>query len=89
MIEYILILLLILAILIGIVTIVLYNKNKNKEPSKEIDYRTFYILGISFLPMGIVLSITTKNPGMIGIMGLGAAYLAIGLANRDKWKNEG
>ena len=89
MIEYILILLLILAIIIGIATILIYNNKKKTTTEKEIDYRTFYILGISFLPMGLVLSITTKNPGMIGIMGLGAAYLAIGLANRDKWKNDG
>ncbi len=89
MIEYIIILLLILAIIIGIATILIYHNKKKIETEKEIDYRTFYILGISFLPMGLILSITTKNPGMIGIMGLGGAYLAIGLANRDKWKNEG
>ena len=89
MIEYILILLLILALIIGIATIFIYHNKKKIANEKEIDYRTFYVLGISFLPMGLVLSITTKNPGMIGIMGLGAAYLAIGLANRDKWKNDG
>ncbi len=89
MIEYIIILLLILAIIIGIATILIYHNKKKIETEKEIDYPTFYILSISFLPMGLILSITTKNPGMIGIMGLGVAYLAIGLANRDKWKNEG
>ena len=44
-------------------------------------YKNLLILIITF--------ITPENPGMIGIMGLGAAYLAIGLANRDKWKTEG
>jgi len=40
-----------------------------------------FILGISFLPIGIA----TDNPGMWGV---GAVFLVLGLANRDKWKDE-
>ena len=62
-------------------------KIRKGDRSGEVNYKAFFILGIVFLPVGVTLSISTKNPGLIGISGLGAAYLAIGLANRDKWKN--
>ena len=32
------------------------------------------------------MSASTGNPGFLGMSALGAAYLAIGLVNRDKWK---
>jgi hypothetical protein len=50
------------------------------------NYEAFFILGISFLPVGIVLMVTTGNPGFIGMTGLGLVYTIIGLTNRDKWK---
>jgi hypothetical protein len=53
---------------------------------REVNYRALYIIGITFLPAGIALSASTRNPGFFGMSGLGAAYLAIALANRDKWK---
>lgn len=52
----------------------------------EPNYQVFFILGIFFLPMGIVLMITIDNPAFIGITGMGLIYMVIGLANRDKWK---
>jgi hypothetical protein len=45
-------------------------------------------MGISFLPLGIVLTIAVGNPGFIGFIGLGGFYIALGLANKDKWKKE-
>jgi hypothetical protein len=53
---------------------------------REVNYRALYIIGITFLPAGIALSASTRNPGFFGMSGLGAAYLAIALVNRDKWK---
>jgi len=53
---------------------------------KVIEPEVFFILGIFFLPMGIVLMITIDNPAFIGITGMGLIYMVIGLANRDKWK---
>lgn len=52
----------------------------------EVDYKSFFIIGVVFLSAGVTLSISTKNPGLFGLSGLGAAYLAIGLTNREKWK---
>jgi hypothetical protein len=77
---------LIITIFILIVTVLWMKKKGNEGKRKEIDYRAFFIMGISFLPLGIVLTFVVGNPGFIGFMGLGIAYIAIGLANKDKWK---
>lgn len=76
---------LLIMIFVLIITVVWVKKKGNKEKNKEIDYRAFFIMGISFLPLGIVLTFVVGNPGFIGFMGLGIAYIAIGLANKDKW----
>jgi hypothetical protein len=76
---------LILSILIGIavlavlfaVIFIARNRGQRIEP----DYRVFFILGITWLPLGIA----TDNPGFLG---MGAVFMAIGLANRSKWKEE-
>jgi RsiW-degrading membrane proteinase PrsW (M82 family) len=58
---------------------------KRKGDLGDKNYKGLFIMGITFLPVGIVLSISTSNPGLIGISGVGAAYLVIALKNRDKW----
>jgi hypothetical protein len=76
---------LILSLLIGIavlavlfaVIFIYRNKGQKIEP----DYRVFFILGVTWLPLGIA----TDNPGFLG---MGAVFMAIGLANRGKWKEE-
>jgi hypothetical protein len=37
--------------------------------------------------MGIIFT-SSVNPGFVGFIGLGIIYMAIGLANRDKWKKK-
>jgi hypothetical protein len=76
----------VLALIIGVailavlaVMIAIYMRSKNRD--KQTDYRAFFILGISFLPIGIAID----NPG---IWGMGVIFLILGLANRDKWKGE-
>lgn len=68
------------ALVVVLVAVIAYN-NKNKSQEAEPDYRTFFILGITFLPVGIA----TKNPGL---WGMGAVFMIFGLANRNKWKEE-
>lgn len=53
--------------------------NRKRDLSTT-DYRVFFVLGLVWLPMGIA----TDNPGL---RGLGAAFLIVGLANRDKWQD--
>ncbi len=48
-------------------------------------------MGIVWVPVGIVfmfILLLSDLPFVIGmpLFGMGLAYLAIGLANRDKWK---
>jgi len=71
---------------IGLVIGVLLLRKWKGGYQGEVNYRAFYIIGITFLPAGVALSASTRNPGFFGMSGLGAAYLAIALANRDKWR---
>ncbi|MFC1873686.1 hypothetical protein ACFLYX_00100 [Chloroflexota bacterium] len=79
-------------ILVGILAVIALRKHEEGK-SKETDYRAFFILGISFLPLGIIYEIVffvsgTKVFLVLGIafIGMGISYLAIGLGNKDKWK---
>jgi hypothetical protein len=73
-----------LVIFVILLTLVLLKK-KEKGTFEEPDYHTFFVMGISFLPMGIVFTIVI-NPAFISFIGVGICYIAIGLANKDKWK---
>ncbi len=82
------IVILLIAVFVLILTVLWMKKNKKNGQSKEIDYRAFFFMGITFLSLGIVFTFAVDNPGFIGFMGLGIAYMAISLANKDKWKTE-
>ena len=77
------IVLIMLGLLILVVAVTMKRRKEGKYP--EPDYRAFFVLGICLLPMGVVF-VTTLNPGFIGFIGLGAFFMMLGLANRDKWK---
>lgn len=88
--EWILISAIIMAILIVVVlllTIVLFKKKKEGK-IKEPNYQVFFIIGIAWVPIGIVFMVTINFVIGIAFMGLGASYIAIGLANRDKWEKK-
>ncbi len=69
----------IIALLVIFVVVFLINKKKGKKT--EPNYRVFFILGITWLPIGIA----TDNSSL---WVMGVAFLIVGLANRDKWKEE-
>ena len=71
---------------VGLVTGILLLIKWKSGYRSEVNYRGFFIIGITFLPAGVALSASTSNPGFFGMSGLGAAFLAIALANREKWK---
>ena len=77
---------LIILIIVGIIIAFIVWKKKKERKYEEPDYRAFFIMGICFIPLGLIFTITVDNPGFIGITGFGLIYMAIGLANRDKWK---
>ncbi|KYK26785.1 hypothetical protein AYK20_08590 [Thermoplasmatales archaeon SG8-52-1] len=79
----IIVVLVILGILLALVFFIRKQDRKFEEP----DYQTFFILGMSFLSLGIVF-ILVINPGFIAFIGIGICYMAIGLANKNKWKKK-
>ena len=77
-------------IVIGILALVLRKKWMIKE-TKGTNYQTFFVMGISFFPLGLVfmiLSLTSDFSIGVGLpfFVMGIVYFIIGLANRDKWK---
>jgi uncharacterized membrane protein len=70
----------ILVVLVVLLAVVFFIRRQKGE-MPEADYRVFFILGIAWLPLGIA----TDNPAF---WGMGAVFLIVGLANRDKWKEE-
>jgi len=82
----IIVILTVIALALGIIVLVIALKKKKEGKYPEPDYRAFFILGTCLLPVGVPLWISTNNPGLLGISGLGAVYIIIGLAHRDKWK---
>ena len=74
-------------VMIGIALILGYRIKNKEETFKEPDYRAFFIMGISFLPMGIIFS-SVIHPAFVSFLALSIIYMAIGLANLDKWKTK-
>jgi len=66
--------------LLGLVIFAIIAYRRRGERT-EPNYRVFLVMGITWLPLGIA----TGNPGF---WAMGLVFLIIGLANRDKWKDE-
>jgi hypothetical protein len=75
-----------LTLLITLILVFVKLKNKPSGEPKEINYQAFFGMGISFIGLGIVLTVVV-SPGFTGITALGVIYMLIGLKNRDKWIN--
>ena len=68
-----------IVVLIGLVVMILIMRSRGEET--EPDYRAFFIIGISLIPVGI----STEN---FGLSGAGIVFMVLGLANRSKWNNQ-
>lgn len=55
-------------------------QRKSGKPHRP-NYRVMFILGITWLPLGIA----TDNPGFWGV---GAVMMIVGMANKSKWERE-
>ena len=76
-IAYIAIGILVLMIAIFVVFKSRYNPNQGM---REPEYRTFFIMGIAFVPIGI-------GAGNSVFWILGLVFLILGITNREKWKS--
>lgn len=71
----------------GLLTVFIVLKRKKVGKLDDPNFKVFFILGICFLPMGVVFMVTV-SPAFIGITGMGLIYLIIGLVNRNKWEKK-
>ena len=74
----------IIAVTVGVIVLFVMKKQKKEGTYKVTDYRAFFIMGISFLPMGLIFT-STISPAFISFIAIGIIYMSIGIANRDKW----
>lgn len=75
-------------IIVGVlVALLLWKLRHEKKPKEEPNYLAFFIMGISFLPMGIIFT-AAISPVFIIFTAMGLIYMTIGLANKDKWKKQ-
>jgi hypothetical protein len=72
------------AITIGSIATLVIWKKKQKGKSPKINYLVFFVMGISFLGVGMIL-MTTVNSAFIGLSGIGVVSIIISVANRNKW----
>ena len=78
-------------ILIGMILVLLVWKKRKEGVFREPDYRAFFIMGIIFLPLGIVFLViyTTRDlPFAVSIpfIAMGIIYMTIGIVKRDSWR---
>lgn len=75
------------SIVVGIVTLAVLAALflRRKGWNREVDYRSYFNMGIIWLPLGIIFYMIFQN--LIGAFFfiIGVVYLAIGLKNKDKW----
>jgi hypothetical protein len=85
--EWILIPALIVAalVVIGLILTLVVFKKKKEGKMGEPNYQVFFNIGMVWIPVGVVFMIAINPAIGIAFMAMGITYLAIGLANRDKW----
>ena len=66
---------------IGLGIAVIKKTQKGQIKEQDPDYRVFFIMGVSWIPLGIA----TDNPAF---MGAGVIFMLLGLANKDKWQEK-
>jgi NADH:ubiquinone oxidoreductase subunit 4 (subunit M) len=72
----------VLAVMIAVIGVMLMKK---KNWKREVDYRSYFSMGVVWLPIGIVFSIILNGSVGLFFLIMGLAYMAVGLKNRDKW----
>lgn len=71
------------AVVILAILVVLIYKRKGWE--REVDYRSYFNMGIIWFPLGIVFYLIFKSVIGLWFLFMGLVYLAIGLKNKEKW----
>ena len=81
-----------LLIILGGILVFFVWKQKKEEKHEEPNYYAFFVMGMIWLPVGLIYMVATMTlaveiPFLIGIplFSIGLIYFVIGSANRDKW----
>jgi len=74
-------------VVLGIILLMIVLKKKEDRIYEEPDYKVFFIMGINFIPIGLVF-VVVVSPAFFWIIAIGFCYIAISLANKDKWKKK-
>lgn len=69
----------VLALVVLLGAVFWYAYRGKKRP--ETNYKTLFFVGLCWLAIGVPL-------GNMALGGIGIVFIAMGLANRDKWKGE-
>ena len=51
---------------------------------KNVNYRAIFFVGITFMGAGVALAMSIGSVGY-ALLGLGIAFMAIGIARRGEW----
>ena len=83
--------LLIFSVIVAIFALISFRKRGNAIRTTKTNYRTFFIMGIFMVMIGVVLNIVSLLLNYEYTLGfpfiiIGVVYIAIGLNNRDTWK---
>ena len=81
-IPWILVSIAVAVVILAILVVLIY---KRKGWKREVDYRSYFNMGIIWIPVGIIFYLVFKSVVGFWFLFMGLVYLAIGLKNRDKW----
>jgi|GEM_PF-888726 len=80
----------IISIVAGILVVlavaaIIWKHRRNEYFSKGPDYRAFFWMGLVWVIVGGPVMWLYREFSMSGLFAIGVVFLAMGLANRDKW----
>ncbi|MBN1149360.1 MAG: hypothetical protein JXA78_19015 [Anaerolineales bacterium] len=85
-IPWILIALLVGGLVTAGLAVIFIMAGRKRQQGIALDYRTYFVIGITWLLMGGTMGAVTGSTAYLGMGVIGLAFLVIGLANRDKWQ---
>jgi len=74
-----------IAVAVVILAILAFFVFKGKGWDTEVNYRSYFNMGIVWLPFGIVFYLLFESVIGLVFFIMGLVFLTIGLKNRDKW----
>ena len=77
----------IFGLIVALVVIMILSFKLKKGKKLRPDYYSLFIMGVIWLPAGILMRIFIPNSIGNVFLALGAIYFVIGLMHKDEWRN--